>query len=320
MEAFWKLIREKKIPQERTAAIQFRMASTIGWELYRTFLAVLDEGSLSSAARVLGLTQPTVGRHVDALEAMLGLPLFTRSQAGLLPTDGAHALRSHAEAMQRTAASLERVAREFGAGVKGPVRISASEVIGVEVLPPILRSLTDKHPGLEHEVVLSNDVQDLVKREADIAVRMAPPKQDVLLASRVGDTVFGLHASPEYLKRRGAPKSVAELAQQHVLIGFDRETPFLRAARSGLPWWGRDRFAYRCDSDLAQLALIRAGAGIGVCQVALARREPKLVRVLPDKFSVKSPTWIVMHADLRANPRFRSVFDGLVVGLRAYLR
>lgn len=295
------------------------MTSSIGWELYRTFLAVVEEGSLSGAARVLGLTQPTVGRHIAALEQTLGLPLFTRSQAGLMPTDGALALRSHAEAMQSTAASLERVARGFGTGVQGAVRISASEVVGVEVLAPTLAVLTREHPGLELELVLSNRVQDLVHREVDIAVRMTSPKQDVLLATRVGDVMVGLHAHPDYLKRRGAPKTMADLAQ-HTLIGFDHETPFIRSARASLPGWSRDRFAHRCDSDLAQLALIRAGAGIGVCQVALARREPKLVRVLADKLSVPLTTWIVMHEDLRHNPRFRTVFDALVRGLRGYLK
>jgi DNA-binding transcriptional LysR family regulator len=295
------------------------MTSTIGWELYRTFLAVLQEGSLSGAARALGLTQPTVGRHVDALEQMLGVPLFTRSQAGLMPTDGALALRSHAEAMHSTAASLERVARGFGAGVQGAVRISASEVMGMEVLPPILAALTHEHPRLEAELVLSNRVQDLVHREVDIAVRMTSPQQDVLLATRVGNVAIGLHAHPDYLKRRGVPKTVAELSQ-HALIGFDRETPFVRSARAGLPWWSRERFTHRCDSDVAQLALIRAGAGIGVCQVALAKREPRLVRVMANKFSMTLAAWVAMHEDLRHNPRLRTTFDALVKGLRAYLR
>lgn len=295
------------------------MATSIGWELYRTFLAVLQEGSLSGAARALGLTQPTVGRHVDALEEVLGLALFTRSQAGLMPTDGALALRSHAEAMQSTAASLERVAQGFGAGVQGAVRISASEVVGVEVLPPILAALSQAHPKLKVELVLSNRVQDLVHREVDIAVRMAPPQQGVLLATRVGEVTVGLHAHPAYLERRGVPETVAELAE-HTLIGFDQETPFLRAAKTSLALWGREHFTQRCDSDVAQLALVRAGAGIGACQVALARREPKLVRVLPGKLSLKLATWVVMHDDLRSSPRCRVTFDALVRGLRSYLR
>ena len=295
------------------------MAEQIGWELYRTFLAVLEEGSLSGAARSLGLTQPTVGRQVSALEDALGLALFTRSQTGLAPTDAALALRSDASAMHSTAASLERTARAFGEGVQGTVRVSASEVIGVEVLPPLLNALQQAHPQLRIELVLSNKVQDLVRREADIAVRMTPPQQEVLLATRVGDVVLGLHAHPSYLTRRGTPASLAELAD-HSLIGFDQETPFIRAAKTSLAAWRRDQFALRCDSDLAQLALVRAGAGIGICQVALATRSPALVRLLPNRFSFRLSTWVAMHEGLRHSPRCRVTFDALVQGLRRYVR
>jgi len=291
----------------------------IGWELYRSFLSVLDEGSLSGAARALDLTQPTVGRHVTALERLLGLALFTRSQTGLIPTDAALALRADAEAMSTTAASLERAARGLGAGVRGAVRISASEIVGVEVLPPILADLREAHPQLEIELVLSNKVQDLVRREVDIAVRMTSPKQDVLLATRVGDVPVGLFAHKTYVERHGRPKSVADLAQ-HALIGFDQETPFQRSARATLSAWARENFALRCDSDLGQLALLRAGAGIGGCQLGIAKRDPNLVRVLPDDGSFKLTTWVAMHEGLRNHPRCRATFDALVKGLRRYTR
>lgn len=297
------------------------MASTIAWELYRSFLAVLQEGSLSAAARELGITQPTVGRHISALEGELGLALFTRSSTGLVATEAALALREDAQAMSSTAAALERVARGLGDAVQGVVRISASEVVGVEVLPPILASLREQHPALKIELVLSNRMQDLVRREVDIAVRMTPPRQDVLLATRVGEVSLGLHARRAYLERHGEPRSLADLSA-HALIGFDQETPFLREARSRMPTasWTREAFAWRCDSDLAQLALLRAGAGIGICQVALARRDPELIRLLPDKFSLDLSTWVVMHEGLRGSPRCRATFDALAAGLRHYTR
>ena len=291
----------------------------MGWELCRSFLAVLQEGSLSGAARALDLTQPTVGRHVSTLEAQLGVALFTRSQAGLLPTDAALALRPEAQAMQSAAAALVRTASGWGTGVRGAVRLSASEIVGVEVLPPLLSTLRAQHPALEIELVLSNRVQDLVRREADIAVRMTAPQQDVLLATKVGDMAMGLYAHTDYLARCGRPMSVADLAQ-HTLIGFDQETPFLRAAKSRLTGWPHDHFALRCDSDLAQLALIRAGAGIGFCQVPLARRDPALVRVLADQFPLKLSAWVAMHEGLRHSARCRVVFDALVRGLRHYAR
>jgi DNA-binding transcriptional LysR family regulator len=296
------------------------MASTIGWELYRTFLSVLSEGSLSGAARALGITQPTAGRHIAALEKALGLALFTRSPTGLLPTEGALALRSQAEAMESTAASLERTAASQGDGVRGVVRVTASEMIGTEVLPPILGHLRREHPELQIELALTNKVQDLLRREADIAVRMTPPKQDMLVARRIGRIELGLHATREYLERHGVPRSLDDLSE-HTLVGFDAETEFIRTARKLLPGLRRELFALRSDSDVAQLALIRAGAGMGICQVPLARRpgtEP-LVRVLPRQVSLPLETWITMHEDLRNRPSSRATFEALVTGLQRHV-
>ncbi|WP_137937897.1 LysR family transcriptional regulator [Chitinivorax sp. B] len=294
------------------------MDNDIGWELYRSFLGVLVEGSLSGAARALGTTQPTIGRHVAALEQSLGLVLFTRSQTGLMPTEAALTLRGYAEAMHHMAAALKRAADSQGQGVRGTVRISASEVMGVEVLPAILNPLQQAHPQLKIELVLTNRVQDLLHREADLAVRMTQPKQGALIAKRVGETILGLHAHQRYLDRCGMPIAPADLAQ-HALIGFDEETPFLRAARTALPSWQREAFLLRTDSDLAQLALIRAGCGIGVCQVALAHRDTALIQVLPTHWQLKLETWITMHEDLRHSPRCKVTFDALVAGLSAYL-
>ncbi|MBR8455942.1 LysR family transcriptional regulator [Burkholderia dolosa] len=293
------------------------MASEPGWELYRSYLGVLREGSLSGAARALGLAQPTVGRHIEALEKSLGLDLFTRSQSGLLPTPAALELRPYAEAMSSSAAALMRAADSQG-GVKGTVRISASEVIGAEVLPPIVADLQATYPELRIELALTNRVHDLLLREADIAVRMTRPQQNALLVRRVGVLEVGLYAHRAYLARRGTPQTPSELAK-HALIGFDEETPFLRAAASTLPVeWRRHAFMVRSDSDLAQLALIRAGAGIGVCQVALARRDPQLVRVLPDVFSFPLETWVTMHEDLRHSARCKATFDALFDGLQRH--
>lgn len=292
------------------------MADEPSWELYRSYLGVLQQGSLSGAARALGLTQPTVGRHIEALEKALGLPLFTRSQLGLMPTPAALELKPFAEAMSSSAAALRRAAESQG-DVKGTVRISASEVIGAEVLPAIVASLRMAYPQLTIELALTNRVQDLLLREADIAVRMAPPTQAALIARRIGVVELGLHAHAQYLRDRGTPQTLADLAM-HALIGFDEETPFLRAASKALPAWRRDAFALRTDSDIAQLALIRAGAGIGICQVALARRTPELIRVLADDFTFPLETWVTMHEDLRHSARCKVAFDALVAGLQGH--
>ncbi len=284
------------------------------WDLYRTFLHVLRERSLSGAARALGLTQPTVARHIDTLEAAVGYDLFLRTQRGLAPTEAAIELGTYAQSLASTSAALMRAASGHAREVSGVVRISASEVVGIEHLAPILARLRQRHPGLILELVLSNSVEDLLRREADIAVRMVEPAQDVLVSRHAGAIPLGFHAHRDYVARRGTPASMEELAG-HDLIGFDRETPAIRSFLKRYPAIQRASFALRTDSDVAQLAAIRAGFGIGICQVPLAARSPDLVRVLADAFSPELGVWIVMHEDLRSSPRCRAVFDALVEGM-----
>jgi DNA-binding transcriptional LysR family regulator len=289
------------------------------WEWYRTFLHVLETGSLSAAGRAMGLTQPTVGRHIDSLEAALGLKLFTRSFDGFAPTDAAHELKPYAAGISATAAALRRVASSHGSGVRGMVRITASEVVGVEVLPPILTALREEHPELTVELVLSNQADDLLHREADIAVRMFPPEQEALVVKRIGAIEIGLHAHERYLAAHGVPKSLKEVTR-HTLVGFDRETAFLRRMANEHKLFSRDGFAFRADSDLAQLAAIRAGFGIGVCQSGIAARDRRLVRVLPRQFSWKLDTWVAMHEDLKGSARCAVTFAALAKGLQAYIK
>src|SRR5215813_11116315 len=165
-----------------------------GWELYRSFLAALRTGSLSGAARALKLTQPTIGRHIDTLEKTLGAALFTRSQHGLQPTEAAAELAPHAEAMAASAAALMRAASGASQQIAGTVRLSASEVIGVEVLPPMLASLREQYPRLALELVVSDEIRDLLRRDVDLAVRNVRPTQTGLVAKKIGTVTLGLHA------------------------------------------------------------------------------------------------------------------------------
>ncbi len=284
------------------------------WDLYRTFLAVLGDGSLSGAARRLGLTQPTVARHIEALEAALGVELFLRSRLGLVPTDKALDLKPLAETLAATAAALLRSARAGTEDVVGIVRISASEMVGLAHLPPILVGLRRDHPRLAIELVLSNAADDLLRRDADIAVRMFAPEQEVLVTKRLPSVPLGLYAHADYLARRGTPFKVEDM-HEHDLIGFDKETPALRAFVERYPFLSRSALALATDSDFAQLAAIRAGLGIGVCQVPIARRDPALVRVLTDIVDLALDVWIVMHEDLKRSRRCRVAFDALVEGL-----
>lgn len=289
------------------------------WEWYRTFLKVLETGSLSAAGREMGLTQPTVGRHIDSLETALALKLFTRTFEGFAPTDAALELRPYAVGLASTAAALRRTASGHGSGVRGVVRVTASEVIGVEVLPPILAALHGEHPELIIEVVLSNKVDDLLHREADIAVRMVRPTQDALIARQIGGIEAGLYAHERYLARRGVPTSMAELSS-HAMIGYDQENAFIRKFQEQYPQLSRSALAFRADSDLAQLGAIRAGFGIGVCQAALANRDTALIRVLKSTFSLKMDTWIAMHEDLRESPRCAVTFAALAAGLSEHMQ
>ena len=287
------------------------------WDLYQSLHAVLRAGSLSAAARELGLSQPTVGRHVEQLEQALGQPLFTRSPQGLRPTDFAARLETYLSAMASAAQAALREASGEADQVAGVIRITASEVIGAEVLPAILAQFREAHPQVIIELALSNQNEDLLRREADIAVRMVRPTQGALVARRVGRIGLGLHAHRRYLQAHGEPQSLGDLAGQSI-IGFDKDTAFTRSIQAHGLELRRERFALRSDSDLAQLAAIRAGYGLGVCQYGLARRDPDLVSVLAGALSFELETWVVMHEDLKASRRMRLMFDHLAEGMAAY--
>lgn len=287
------------------------------WGLYEAFLAVVRTGSLSAAARELGVAQPTVRRQVEQLEAQLGVVLFTRAPNGLLPTELAAAMLPYTESIAATARALVRSISGPVAADRGTVRISCSEIVGVEVLPPMLAELRREHPHLQVELAVTNRTEDLLRRDADLAVRMVEPTQAGLVRRRAGRIELGLFAAASYLAAHPPPGTLAELLHGHALIGSDRSRLTIAAlAHAGLPTTPRD-YALRSDSDLAQLACVRAGLGIGVCQVPLGQASVSLVRVLP-ALSFHLDAWVVMHEDLRAMSRMRLVFDHLVARLGAY--
>lgn len=286
------------------------MSDEPSWDVYRSFAVVLREGSLSAAARSLGMTQPSISRHIDALELRIGGALFVRSQRGLSPTDRALELQPHAEALVGAATALRRLGGGAPDAVEGTIRISASQAFSVTHLPPILTALRQQHPALIFELSASDEIDDLLQRRADIAVRMTQPVQQALLVRKVGSVRLGFHAHRDYLAKRGEPATLDDL-KHHDLIGFDAETPFIRAAMKHLPGVDRSMFALRVDNDAAQLAAIRSGFGIGICQTVIAADIHDLVRILPDQLDLPLPIWIVMHEALRRSRRHRVVFDTL---------
>ena len=289
------------------------------WDLFQSLHAVLQAGSLSAAAKSRGLTQPTLGRHIEALEQKLGAPLFLRSPRGLTPTDLAYQLQPHLAEMYAAAAAAMRDASGAADSLKGAIRITASQIIGTEVLPTILGAFRREHPEIDIELVLSNKTEDLSRRDADIAVRMMRPTQGALLARKVGSLGVGFYAAPDYVARQGIPQDLAGL-REHAMIGFDRVAPPIEALKDlALPWEiSRDLFAFRSDNDLAQIAAIRAGVGVGACQHQIARRYG-LTPLLTNAFGFELEVWIAMHENLKGHRRMRLMFDHLVAGFQAFI-
>lgn len=290
----------------------------MSWDDQKIFLAVIETGSLSAAARALGVAQPTVRARLETLEHRIGASLFTRSVRGLVPTDQALALADHARAMALASDAFERAAAAPADEVAGVVRLSVSDFVGVEVIPPMLRRLRDRHPHIAIELALSNAAADLLRQEADIAVRMEPPRQQALVARKVGAIPLGLFAHRDYVAHRGMPQTVADLAA-HEMIGSDRTRADLALGEALVPGENRKAFRFRSDSHPAQLAAARAGLGIAVAQRPIALTDPQLVAVLPELIVATLDTWIVTHEDLRRLPRVRATFDHLVAEFTAII-
>ena len=234
-----------------------------------------------------------------------------------MPTAAAHELRPHAEDMAAAAAAFTRMGSANVEEDAGVVRLAAADVVGVEILPPILSEFRHKYPNTVIELSLSNQMADLLRRDADIAVRMVRPKQKALLARRAGKVTLQFHAHRRYLERYGYPERLEDLTH-HTLIGFDRALPFATLVDAMPVPVSRELFAFRCDYDLAQLAALRAGFGIGLCQTGIARRDPDLLPLLNKQFKFEMEIWIVMHNDLKRVSRMRLMFDHLVANLAQF--
>lgn len=280
--------------------------NSIDWALIRTFLAVAEQGSVSGAARSLGASQPTLSRHIRELERQTGLNLFERSPHGLSLTEQGETLADAAVGMGRSADRFLRLASGLSAELDGDLCISANEIVGYYLLPPLLAAFRERHPGISFEVVISNRASSLSKREADVALRMFRPTQPDLVVSRLSDLELGFFARRDYLAKHGTPTSLEALAA-HPLIGFDEDPAFIEAAAGMGVGLRPDDFPLRSDHMPLHIALMRAGAGIGATHVGIAAGYPELVRVLPQ---VPLPTlefWCVCHRDLQLNPRVRAL-------------
>lgn len=285
------------------------------WSLIRSFLAALDQGSLLGAARFLQISQPTVGRHVVELESQLGVVLFERTGRGLVPTAMALQLSVAARGMEAGALQLSRTLSGAQSQTSGTVRITTSVPVAVYLMPPLLVALRMAQPDIRVELVSSNEVSNLLRREADIAVRMVRPDQASLVARKLGDVGLGAYAQRGYLSRKGALKTTGDLLQ-HDLIGSDTDTTILEGFQNlGFPVT-RDAFLLRSDDLLVQWQAVRAGLGVGFCADYMARTDPGVTRVLPGVLNIPPiPMWLAVHREIRTSKRIREVFDFLADAL-----
>lgn len=288
------------------------------WSLWRSFAAVVAHGSLSGAARALGASQPTIGRHVDALEQSLGVVLFERAISGFKPTETALRLYEPIGRAQAALAEARLMAEGAQEELSGTVRITASTVIAAYALPNILRAIRHQFPAIAIELLPSDTAENLLLREADIAIRMFRPTQLELIARRLDDIPIMACAHADYLAERGTPQTPADLAQ-HDLIGMDRSDALIAAGRAMGFAWSRESFALRNDSQTGYWELIKAGLGIGFAQGPLIAKTPGMVALLPDLPVPSLPVWLVTHRELYTSRKIRAIYDALASGLADYI-
>lgn len=288
------------------------------WSLIRTFLAVAEGGSLSSAARRLHLSQPTVGRQIHLLESSCAAELFHRHARGLELTELGQSLLPEAYQMREAMQRFANTAAGASESLAGVVRITTSVFMAQYALPQIIAEMRHAEPDIQIELVASDSSENLLFREADIAVRMYRPTQLDMLTRHIGDIPLGLYASEEYLARHGTPKTMEELGDFD-LVGYDRNDLILRSMREAGWSVSRDWFNVRCDNQSTYWALVVAGCGIGFCQKSVARTTPGIVEVLPDLPLPSLPVWLTAQETLRHTPRVSRIWELLGAGLGPFV-
>ncbi|WGI22196.1 LysR family transcriptional regulator [Amylibacter sp. IMCC11727] len=290
---------------------------TFDWTLLQSFLSVAETGSYSAAARAIGRSQPTIGRHIEQLQTQLGAVLFQRATSGYTLTPTGTALVDHARTMQAAAAKISLITEGQAEELRGTVRVTASEIVATYILPELLAELLDQEPELQIELVATNSSENLSMREADIAVRMVQPDQQDLIARKLGEIEIGLFTAQPYLDRKGTPKGLEDFAD-HIVLGYDKSDLIIRGMAEFGMQAKREDFAFRIDNQVAYLEAIRAGVGIGASQRRQAERY-NLIEVMPELKLPSLPVWLAAHTELRTSARVRRVFDFLADHLPARL-
>ncbi len=284
------------------------------WNHLRAFLVTAEEGSLSAAARALNLTQPTLSRQVTSLEDALGVTLFERVGRGLELTETGLRLLDHARRMGEAAGGFALTASGQSQAVEGKVTITATDLASAYLLPPVLSQLAETAPGITVDIVAANDVRNLMRREADIALRNAAPTEPDLIARRLKDTSAHIYGSPAYIARNGPLDTLAQVvAADWVSLG-PPERMAVSLASVGLDV-APERFRYSSLNGHVLTELVRQGLGLCVLPRDLAERVTDLVQVYPAHPAIPVPFWIITHRELRTNQRIRLVWDALVRAL-----
>lgn len=284
------------------------------WNLIRSYLMVAEHGSTAAASRHLSVTQSTISRHLIELEKQLSVQLFDRRKTGLALTDKGRELLSMAQRMETIAEDLQAQASHYSSTVSGTVRISASEVIALDVLPFCLSSLLAENPDLQIDIVSSNEASNLLAREADIAIRMFQPTQQDLIARHLLDIEVAFYAHQRYLDEYGQPEAIEELAN-HRFIGFDLDTMFLDGAKRLGIQMQRSDFQLRSDSIGVQTQCTKAGLGLSIMQVKLAGKEKDLKKIDPGFALPALPLYLVAQQEMRVSRKVRTVYQGLADSL-----
>jgi len=284
--------------------------NNVEWGLIKAFLAVSQFGSLSAAARQLGVSQPTLSRQIQALETQMHLNLFKRTTQGLLLTKEGEALVDSANSMSKAAESFARQASGLSVELEGDIRIAANEIVGAYLLPPAIAAFRQAHPSVQIEIVISNQASSLSKREADIALRMFEPQQPDLVVRRLPDMALGFYAHKDYLAEQGTPDHIEQITG-HTIIGYDHDMGFIEGAKSLGYQLQRNDFAVRTDHLLTQIGLMRSAAGIGISHVAIASRYSELVQILEEVPIPPLEFWCVCHSDVQYNSRIQAAMTFL---------
>ncbi|PCH72809.1 MAG: LysR family transcriptional regulator [Rhodobacteraceae bacterium] len=289
-------------------------AISFDWNQVRAFLATVEEGSLSAAARALRLTQPTLGRQVSALEDSLGVVLFERIGRSLVLTPSGLDLLDHVRDMGEAANRISLAASGRSQVIEGVVRITASDAMSAYFLPSVLLQLRKVAPGIVIEVVASNAIRDLRRREADIAIRHVRPDQPDLIARLVAETTGHLYAAPSYLGRVGRPVDMADMARLD-FIGFEEGDDLLNGLNAMGLNLTRRNFPIVADNGVVAWEMTKQGLGVGVMTREIAELTPEVEVVLPDIAPIPVPVWLTTHRELHSSRRIRLVYDLLAQAL-----